>query len=219
MSKSTPLSTPRNPAVTREKLVGATVGLILKQGFTATSVDQICGAAGVTKGSFFHHFENKETLGLAAADWWGEMGTALYAEAWQDAGLDPLEQLDRFFDIMSGFTTRPDQPCICVVGMLSQEMSGMHPAFRATCAGHLNDWTGHVVKMLTAAKAKHPPVSDFDPEDVAWFLNSLWQGSMLISKTRQAPEMIRRNIALARSWVDGLFGRQHSPTPPSPTAP
>ncbi len=206
MQSHTPPTASRNPAATRQKLVGATVGLILKQGFSATSVDQICAAAGVTKGSFFHHFENKEALGLAAADWWGEMGTALYAVAWQDPDLDPLEQLHRFFDIMSGFTERPDDPCVCVVGMLSQEMTGTHPNFRGVCAGHLDDWTRHVVKMLTAAKAKHPPVVDFDPEKVAWFLNSLWQGSMLISKTRQAPEMIRSNIELARAWVDSFFG-------------
>ena len=206
MADPTRVISPRNPAATREKLVGATVGLILQQGFSATTVEQICVAAGVTKGSFFHHFENKEAIGLAAADWWGEMGTALYAEAWRESDRDPLEQLHRFFDIMAGFTARPDQPCVCVVGMLSQEMSGTHPNFRETCAGHLQDWTGHVVKMLTAAKAKHPPVTDFDPESAAWFLNSLWQGSMLVGKTRQAPEMIRRNIEFARAWVDSLFG-------------
>ena len=205
MPSSHPPAALRNPAATRRKLVEATVQLILQQGFTATTVDAICAAAGVTKGSFFHHFENKEALGLAAADWWGEMGTALYAAAWQEADLDPLEQLHRFFDIMSGFTERPDGPCVCVVGMLSQETAGTHPNFRESCSGHLGDWTGHVVKMLTAAKAKHRPAVDFDPEGVAWFLNSLWQGSMLIGKTRQAPEMIRSNIQLARAWVDSFF--------------
>ena len=86
----------------------------------------------------------------------------------------------------------------------------MHPGFRATCAGHLEEWTGHVVRMLIAAKTKHQPMVDFDPERVAWFLNSLWQGSILIGKTRQTPEMIRSNIELARAWVNSLFGRPAS---------
>jgi TetR/AcrR family transcriptional repressor of nem operon len=42
--------------------------------------------------------------------------------------------------------------------------------------------------------------------EVAWFLNSLWQGSMLIGKTCRTPEMIRRNLQIARGYVDGLFG-------------
>lgn len=203
---SLPKKRERNPAETREKLITATVRLILKQGFAATTVDQICAEAELTKGSFFHHFESKEAIGRAAVEWWGAFGTALYAEAWKDAGLDPLEQLHRMLDIMSGFTERPDEVCTCVVGMLSQELAQSHPAMRAECARQLDIWTANVAKMLQAAKEKHRPATDFDPVEIAWFLNSLWQGSMLIGKTRQTPEMIRRNLQLARGYVDGLFG-------------
>ncbi len=212
MSQTKSSSTLRDPAATRDRLVQATVGLILQQGYTATSVDEICGSAGLTKGSFFHHFKSKEGIGLAAADWWGAMGTALYAEAWNNPALDPLEQLHRFFDIMSGFTENPAGPCVCVVGMLSQEMSGTHPAFQASCAGHLSDWTANTARMLAAAKAKYPPVQDFDPEQAAWFLNSLWQGSMLVAKTCQTPEMIRQNLRFARQWLDALFARPPAPS-------
>lgn len=203
---SSPKKRERNPVETREKLVTATVGLMLRQGFAATSVDQICGEAGMTKGSFFHHFENKEAVGRAAVEWWGAFGTALYAEAWKDSSLDPLNQLHRMLEIMSGFTERKDEVCTCVVGMMSQELAQTHPAMRVECAHQLDVWTENVAKMLRAAKLKHPPVTDFDPEEIAWFLNSLWQGSMLIGKTCQTPAMIRRNLQLARNYVDSLFG-------------
>lgn len=196
----------RNPVETRERLVTATVGLMLRQGFAATSVDQICADAELTKGSFFHHFESKEAVGRAAVEWWGSFGTALYAEAWKDTDLDPLEHFHRMLDIMIGFTEREDQVCTCMVGMMSQELAQTHPAMRVECERQLNLWTDNAAKMLAAAKAKHPPVTDFDPVELAWFLNSLWQGSMLIGKTCQTPAMIRRNLQLARNYVDGLFG-------------
>lgn len=205
MSKPSPAKATRNPAETRERLVGATVQLMLKQGFAATTVDQICAEAGLTKGSFFHHFENKEALGKAAVEWWGVFGTALYAEAWKNPELDPLKQLHAMFDIMSGFTLREDQVCTCMVGMMSQELAQTHPAMREECTRQLDLWTSNVAKMLTAAKKKHKPRAKFDPVQIAWFLNSLWQGSMLIAKTRQTPEMIRHNLKLARDYVDGLF--------------
>ncbi|MDI1310730.1 TetR/AcrR family transcriptional regulator [Prosthecobacter sp.] len=195
----------RDPAATRQRLIDATVRLMVQQGFSATSVDQICQTAGMTKGGFFHHFENKEAIGTAAVEWWGLMGTSLYAEAWKDTTLDPLDQLHRMFDIMVGFTQRSDEACVCMVGMMSQEMSATHPAFQAACEKELNLWTYNVAKMLTAAKKKHKPKTKFDPERVAWFLNSLWQGSMLVGKTCRSQELIRHNLKLARSYVDGLF--------------
>lgn len=196
----------RNPAETRAKLIAATVGLILRQGFAATTVEQVCAEAGLTKGSFFHYFENKEAIGRAALDWWGQMGTELYSAAWKAQDIDPLEQIYRFFDIMVGFARSPNGPCTCVVGMLSQEMAGSHPHMREVCSGHLTDWTNNAAKMLAAAKKVHPPKVKFDPERVAWFLNSVWQGSMLIAKTRQTPEMIVSNLEQARAYVNGLFG-------------
>lgn len=206
--KSTTKKKERNPAETRAKLIAATVQLILKQGFSATSVEQVCAEAGVTKGSFFHHFESKEAIGKAAVAWWGDFGTHLYAEAWKDAGLDPLDQLHRMFDIMSGFTQR-EAVCTCVVGMLSQELAQSHPAMRAECERQLDIWTANVAKMLAEAKARHKPKSNFDPVEAAWFLNSLWQGSMLVGKTREAPgpAMIRRNLQFARAWMEGLFDK------------
>jgi TetR/AcrR family transcriptional repressor of nem operon len=206
-SASAPKKRERNPAETRERLIAATVQLILKQGFAATTVDQICETAGLTKGSFFHHFENKEAIGKAAVGWWGVFGTALYAEAWKNVDLDPLEQVHRMLDIMSGFTERENEVCTCVVGMMGQELAQSHPEMRMECARQLEIWTQNVAKMLKAAKEKHQPEKDFDPEELAWFLNSLWQGSMLIGKTCQTPDMIRRNLRMARGYVDGLFGK------------
>jgi len=195
----------RQSAATQAKLVAATQRLMLRQGYAATTVDQICAEAGGTKGGFFHHFAGKEAICRAAVDAWGEMGMRLYAEAWSDAGADPLDQLDSLFDIMISFTTTRDEPCLCMVGMMSQELALTNPAMRAVCAGHLTTWTRQVVRLLAEAKRRHRPTADFDPEQVGWLLNSIWQGSMLIAKTRQTPALIVGNLELARAYVAGLF--------------
>lgn len=195
----------RDPEMTRRKLVEAMAALVLKQGYHATTVEQVCALAGVTKGSFFHHFSGKEETGKAVLKWWGGMGMELYSAAWNAPGAEPLEQLRRMLDIMSGFTERPGQICACVVGMMSQELAQSHPKLRAECGRQLGIWTRQVARLLAEAKARNKPRVDFDPQEAAWFLNSLWQGSMLVSKARREPEIIRRNLRLARDFVDGLF--------------
>src|ERR671911_434050 len=49
----------------RARLLSAGRQLMLARGFTGTSVDQICAEAGLTKGSFFHHFGTKDEFGEA----------------------------------------------------------------------------------------------------------------------------------------------------------
>lgn len=210
MSKQTAIpKRGRDPAATRQRVIDATVRLMLRQGFAATSVDQICGEAGLTKGSFFHHFASKEAVGKAAVEWWGRMGASMYAAAWDDVEADPLERVHRMLDIMSGFTRREDGgPCVCMVGMMSQEMAAMNPVMREACSVELRFWTDKVAALLAAAREKHVPANDFDPAAVSWFLNSLWQGSMLVGKTCESQAMIRANLQLARGFVDGLFNHQ-----------
>ena len=193
----------RQPEATRRKLIEATYSLMLKRGFNATTVDEICAEAGVTKGSFFHHFKNKDDIGQAAVRAWGEFGLAEYARALEKSG-EPLEQIHRMFDMMEEFTRQFD-PCVCMVGMMSQEMAGEHPGFRAACGDQLGAWTELMRSRLEAAKQRLQPRVDFDPAEVAWFLNSLWQGSMLVGKAEQSQEMIRTNLKLARSYIDSLF--------------
>jgi TetR/AcrR family transcriptional repressor of nem operon len=158
---------------------------------------------------FFYHFENKDDIGQAVVKTWGEFGQSVYSEAWKKPG-QPLEEIHRLFDIMDGLTRRPE-PCVCLVGMLTQELSGEHPGFRTTCARELDTWTEMFRSRLEAAKHQLQPAVDFDPAEVAWFLNSLWQGSALVGKARHSAEMIRSNLRLARNYVDSLFANTHRP--------
>ncbi len=190
---------------TRERLVQAAVRLVLRHGFTATRVEAICAEAGVTKGSFFHYFASKEELGLAVIAWWSAMGTRLYAKAWADLDGDPLQQLYTMLDIMEGFASRAGEPCVCAIGMMAQEMAATHPEIRKSCAAELNVWTGHVATLLSKARERHRPPVPFDPEEVAWFLNSLWQGSMLVAKTQEDQGIIIKSLRHARSYVASLF--------------
>ena len=54
----------KQPETTRRRLIDAALALMTKRGFNATTVDEICTEAGVTKGGFFHHFMNKDDITL-----------------------------------------------------------------------------------------------------------------------------------------------------------
>ena len=210
MSKTSSKSPESSP--TRTKLVEAAIRLILQQGFAATGVEQICTEAGVTKGAFFHYFKSKEAIGHAAMEAWAAFGMSIYSVVRSDPSTDPLNQLHHLLDVMIGLAER-DEPLACVIGMTAQDMATLHPALRASCDRHFVAWVEFVAAILSDAKLKHPPVVDFDPEEVAWMLHSLWQGSMLLAKTHQDQQMVVRNLRHARAYVDRLFFEKSPRTP------
>src|ERR1700691_3557766 len=65
----------------KTKLLDAAVDVIRAKGYSATTVDDICQSAGVTKGAFFHHFESKEQLAMSAAGYFASMADSVFSSA------------------------------------------------------------------------------------------------------------------------------------------
>src|SRR5215831_16353057 len=76
---------------TRAKLLDAARDVIRSKGYAGSTVDDICAAAGVTKGSFFHYFDSKEELGIAALERFGAMAATLFASAPYRTANDPRD--------------------------------------------------------------------------------------------------------------------------------
>jgi TetR/AcrR family transcriptional repressor of nem operon len=77
----------------------AGISLLWQHGYAGVSVDQLCEAAGVKKGSFYHFFTSKEDLALAALEaHWGQRRPVL--DAMFSPSVPPLERLEKYFRYM-----------------------------------------------------------------------------------------------------------------------
>src|ERR1700728_2986464 len=129
---------PRHESKTR--FLDAALHVIRAKGYSATRIEDICEAAGLTKGSFFHHFDSKETLALEAADYWTEGSEALFASAPFRDHADPLHRLLAYVDFRKATHTGDLRVFTCLVGTMVQEVYNTHPALREACNRSI---TGH----------------------------------------------------------------------------
>ena len=56
--------------LTRARILDVSTRLFSQNGYDATGVAEICAAASVSKGAFYHHFESKHSVFLAILDEW-----------------------------------------------------------------------------------------------------------------------------------------------------
>src|SRR5206468_8505328 len=88
------LGMPEPPRTGRERLVATAVELFYRHGFAAVGVDQVIRAAGVTKTTFYKHFEGKDDLMVAAVERRDDWESRAWDRAVRKlAGDDPARQL------------------------------------------------------------------------------------------------------------------------------
>src|SRR5579863_7424900 len=93
------------PHQSRIRLLDAALHTIRTKGYAATTVDDICHEAGVTKGSFFHHFKSKDDLALGAVAHWRAMTEGFFAAAPYQLHSVPLARLLGYVDFRAAILT------------------------------------------------------------------------------------------------------------------
>jgi TetR/AcrR family transcriptional repressor of nem operon len=180
--------------------------LVMRQkGYAATTVDDVCAAAGVTKGSFFHHFESKESLGVAAADHFAAMAAGLFGQAPYRQLADPVERLLGYVDFRIAILRGPICQFSCLLGTFAQELYETHPAIRAACERHMGEHVAELVRDVEEAKAKYRPGAEWTAEGVGYHVQAVLQGALIFAKVRQGPEVAVECLQHLRRYLEMLF--------------
>ncbi len=175
------------------------------QGYAATTVDDLCRAAGVTKGAFFHHFESKESVALAAIEYWNSFTGALFANApyWQVE--DPRARLLAYLDFR-GELVRGELPeFTCLLGTLVQETFASHPVLQAACGAGMHGHIQTLIPTIRAAKAKYAPQAKWTAESLAQQTQVVLQGAFVLAKALNDPQVVHEAIRHLKRYVEQLF--------------
>jgi TetR/AcrR family transcriptional repressor of nem operon len=202
--------TTTTPHDSKTKLLDAALHVIRAKGYAATTVDDICHQAGVTKGSFFHHFKSKDELALDAVAHWGTMTGGFFAAAPYHQAKDPLDRVLGYIDFRGEILTGELPDYTCLVGTLVQETYDTHPAIRAACDRGMNSHIAELTRDIEAAKKQYAPRASWTPESVGYFIQGVLQGSFIFAKAKQSPEVVRANLAHLRRYLGLLFARPES---------
>jgi TetR/AcrR family transcriptional repressor of nem operon len=200
----------RDPSHTREKILDAAQRLMLTKGYTATTVNEICREAGLTKGSFFHYFESKEGLGITALNRFASNMFMMMKDAEFNRSEDPLARIYGFLDFTIGLVMDPVIPKSCLIGNFSQELSETHPEIRSLCASYFARWTDTLKKDLDEAKTRHAPQVSFDTQSLASHFIATIEGSLILAKANQNTKVIEGNILHLRQYLKTLFSGEKS---------
>ncbi len=191
----------------KKKLLDAALQVIRAKGYSATRIEDVCAVAGVTKGSFFHHFKSKEDLALAAADYWSVTTGALFAGAAYHAHADPLDRILAYVDFRKSLLQGEIEEFTCLVGTMVQEAFATEPAIRAACEASISAHAETLEGDIAAAIELYGVEASWSAKSLALHTQAVLQGAFILAKAKGGPEIAEESVDHLRRYIELLFAR------------
>jgi AcrR family transcriptional regulator len=193
------LGVPETATSGRERLVDKAIDLFYSNGFNAVGIDQIIDAAGVTKTTFYKHFESKDDLMVAAVrkrDEW-EM------QAWNNAirkvaGDDPKAQLLALFDVLDEWFNAPDFKGCIFINTAAEFPNPHDPVHQAAAA--------HKVRNRDAWRDLAKAAGAADHEAFADLYATLVEGTLVMRQVHGRNDAARVSRKLAEALIGQHIG-------------
>ena len=158
----------------RERLIAAAAELLHEHPYHAVGVQTLCERAGVRKGSFYHFFQSKEELTIAAV----ERAWAAYKHGLAELPLEGQTIEKRLRLIVDNCLGSPlvysldgDRLVGCPFGRLAASITEEEPELRDRLAAIFREW----IQLLTDAAG--------GDTEVAWSTLAEIQGTLLLKAT------------------------------------
>ena len=204
MRKQTPpIRRPTAPA--RQKLLDAALALIREKGYASTTVDELCGRAGVAKGSFFHHFKDKEALAVAVADYWSEMTGALFEGGAYHKHKDPFDRVLGYIDFRKSILRGEVAEFTCLVGTMVQEVYESNPAIRDACDASISGHAAKVEADIAEAMKLYRIRANWTAKSLALHTQAVLQGAFVLAKAKGGAEIAAASIDHLHRYIELLF--------------
>lgn len=192
----------------RSKLLDAALVVIRTKGYCATTVDELCAAAGVTKGAFFHHFKSKDALGVAAAEYWSEITGALFAKAPYHDHADPLDRVLGYVALRKALLQGGVPEFTCLVGTMVQETYETTPAIRDACERSISGHAATLEADIEAAMRDRRLSPTWTAKSLALHTQAVLQGAFILAKAKGGAEIAADSIDHLTRYLELLFSSE-----------
>lgn len=202
------MTTTQTQHESKRKLLDAAIHVIRSKGYTATRVEDVCEAAGLTKGSFFHHFKSKGDLALEAAEYWNLTTGQLFRGAAYHAPADPVDRILAYVDFRRDLLRGELPEFTCLVGTMVQEVYETHPDLREACEQSIWRHARTLEPDIAEAMRMYGTRDGWTAQSLALHTQAVIQGSFILAKAHGGPEVAAESIGHLRRYIELLFKQE-----------
>jgi TetR/AcrR family transcriptional regulator, transcriptional repressor for nem operon len=171
------------------------------RGYHHTSMDEIAQRSKMTKANLFHHFGSKEELALAVLD----DKIASYKLNRVEplcCHEDPVEAVGCLFSDAGKFFEGIGCKAGCFIANIGLEMADVNEQFRKKVGEFFGSWSRSMADCLRKAQKEGRFETDLDPDACAEAVLALYEGAVMLARTRRDATVFDRVGKLAREMLE-----------------
>jgi TetR/AcrR family transcriptional repressor of nem operon len=195
---------------TREHIMATAESIILKRGYSGTSIEGIIGEAGITKGGFFYHFDGKSDLARSLILRYLENDDVFFsglADRARSLTEDPLQQLLLFLKLMAeALEDMPAGHPGCLVASFTYEAEQFDDEVRELNAQGVLSWRQLFLEYFEKVAEKYPMKIEQPLEELADMLSAVLEGGILMTRVLNDQSALPKQILQYRNYVRLVFG-------------
>lgn len=185
---------------TRQFIIETTAPIFNKKGYDGTSISDITSATGLTKGSVYGNFRDKDELAAEAFEYNHSVIKSEIVK--RSLGLkDPIDQLLVYVDFYSEVFEKVYVAGGCPLMNTAVDADDSNPELFGRVQKAMRDWYEHVQSVVKYGIKKEIFRPDTDAEAFANHFVSLIEGGMLLSKTFKNKKHLNSNLELIRNMI------------------
>jgi len=149
-------------------------------GYTDCGLTELLTAAGLPRGSFYHHFESKERFGVEVVEAFYEWHDVRLEQFAAESGRPAVERLRSYFELLLERAERaPIEERGCLLALLALEKSATSDDLRAALVDAFAHWQERVAELVQQAQAEGAVEPALPAERVAALLLHGWEGALM----------------------------------------
>jgi TetR/AcrR family transcriptional repressor of nem operon len=191
----------------KTRFLNAAMHVIRVKGYTATRIEDVCAEAGLTKGSFFHHFKSKEDLAVAAAEHWEEVTSDFFRSAPYRQLADPLDRVLSYVDFRKEILRGELADFTCLMGTMVQEVYDTNPDIREACNRSISSHAATIEADITEAIQKYGIEPEWTAQSLALYTQSTLQGAFILAKAKGGSGIAVDCINHLHRYIEMLFSQ------------
>lgn len=185
---------------TKQYIIEKTACIFNTKGYAGTSINDLIEATGLTKGSIYGNFENKDQVALAAFDYNFER-LVLYIRSKMDAKETVLEKLLVYPETYRNFLTNPILISGCPVTNTSTEADDTHPMLREKVEGAYNFWKNSLENHINNGIASGEIKPDLNINEFISVFISIMQGGILQAKVTKKMNSLNSSMDYLERYI------------------